>query len=196
MARSRSSSSSANIGFEAKLWSAADKLRSNMDAGEYKHVVLGLIFLKYLPRSTSTFELLPSNFESALPGQLFYSTQIPVCLWFLSKSKAARVIKSSDKATADSFRGRRCETLFTGHQRRTPSLNPAMRSSQRNRPNVKCTELAGKPYESSTDSYRKHAGRVDSRERASRAGRYSGTRLAVGCDLLPGAQPSTISTVR
>jgi len=38
--------SSANIGFEAKLWLAADKLRNNMDAAEYKHVVLGLIFLK------------------------------------------------------------------------------------------------------------------------------------------------------
>ncbi len=38
----------ATIGFEEKLWSAADKLRNNMDAGEYKHVVLGLIFLKYV----------------------------------------------------------------------------------------------------------------------------------------------------
>src|SRR5690242_2643575 len=40
--------STANIGFEAKLWLAADKLRNNMDAAEYKHVVLGLIFLKYI----------------------------------------------------------------------------------------------------------------------------------------------------
>ena len=40
--------SSANLGFEAKLWLAADKLRNNMDAAEYKHVVLGLIFLKYI----------------------------------------------------------------------------------------------------------------------------------------------------
>ena len=45
--------SSATIGFEAKLWLAADKLRSNMDAAEYKHVVLGLIFLKYI---SDTFE--------------------------------------------------------------------------------------------------------------------------------------------
>jgi type I restriction enzyme M protein len=37
----------ANFGFEAKLWQAADALRNNMDAAEYKHVVLGLIFLKY-----------------------------------------------------------------------------------------------------------------------------------------------------
>lgn len=33
---------------EKTLWSAADKLRANMDAAEYKHVVLGLIFLKYI----------------------------------------------------------------------------------------------------------------------------------------------------
>ncbi len=38
----------ATIGFEEKLWQAADKLRNNMDASEYKHVVLGLIFLKYV----------------------------------------------------------------------------------------------------------------------------------------------------
>lgn len=38
----------ASLGFEAALWSSADKLRSNMDAAEYKHVVLGLIFLKYI----------------------------------------------------------------------------------------------------------------------------------------------------
>ena len=37
-----------NQGFEAKLWQTADALRNNMDAAEYKHVVLGLIFLKYI----------------------------------------------------------------------------------------------------------------------------------------------------
>jgi type I restriction enzyme M protein len=47
-----------------------------------------------------------------LPGELFYSTPIPVCLWFLSKSKAARVIKSFDTSTSVSFRERRRETLF------------------------------------------------------------------------------------
>jgi type I restriction enzyme M protein len=49
--KSPSSDSSANLGFEAKLWLAADKLRNNMDAAEYKHVVLGLIFLKYISDS-------------------------------------------------------------------------------------------------------------------------------------------------
>src|SRR5438132_3393802 len=42
------SDSGATLGFEAKLWAAADALRNNMDAAEYKHVVLGLIFLKYI----------------------------------------------------------------------------------------------------------------------------------------------------
>src|SRR6266540_5419381 len=37
-----------DLGFEATLWLAADKLRGNLDAAEYKHVVLGLIFLKYI----------------------------------------------------------------------------------------------------------------------------------------------------
>ena len=37
-----------DLGFEATLWQAADKLRNNLDAAEYKHVVLGLIFLKYV----------------------------------------------------------------------------------------------------------------------------------------------------
>jgi type I restriction enzyme M protein len=42
------SRSDAVVGFEEKLWQMADKLRNNMDAAEYKHVVLGLIFLKYI----------------------------------------------------------------------------------------------------------------------------------------------------
>ena len=33
---------------EKQLWKTADKLRKNIDAAEYKHVVLGLIFLKYI----------------------------------------------------------------------------------------------------------------------------------------------------
>jgi type I restriction enzyme M protein len=37
-----------NHELERTLWAAADKMRSNMDAAEYKHVVLGLIFLKYI----------------------------------------------------------------------------------------------------------------------------------------------------
>lgn len=38
----KDSKQAANLGFEAKLWLAADKLRNNMDAAEYKHTALGL----------------------------------------------------------------------------------------------------------------------------------------------------------
>jgi len=46
-----STENSSGLGFEKKLWAAADKMRSNMDAAEYKHVALGLIFLKYISDS-------------------------------------------------------------------------------------------------------------------------------------------------
>lgn len=38
----------AKLNFEQTLWAAADKLRGHLDAAEYKHVVLGLIFIKYI----------------------------------------------------------------------------------------------------------------------------------------------------
>src|SRR5437667_8434834 len=46
--KSEKNGNGANLGFEEKLWLAADKMRGHMDAAEYKHVVLGLIFLKYI----------------------------------------------------------------------------------------------------------------------------------------------------
>jgi type I restriction enzyme M protein len=46
--QSQKKGNGANIGYEAELWKAADALRGSMDAAEYKHVVLGLIFLKYI----------------------------------------------------------------------------------------------------------------------------------------------------
>ncbi len=44
----KKNSNGGNLGFEEKLWQAADKMRGHMDPAEYKHVVLGLIFLKYI----------------------------------------------------------------------------------------------------------------------------------------------------
>ena len=46
--KSKPNGNGATLGFEATLYQAADKLRNNLDAAEYKHVVLGLIFLKYI----------------------------------------------------------------------------------------------------------------------------------------------------
>jgi len=53
--------SGATIGYEAELWRMADALRGAMDAAEYKHVVLGLIFLKYI---SDAFEELHAKLES------------------------------------------------------------------------------------------------------------------------------------
>lgn len=53
------------LDFEAKLWQAADKLRNNMDAAEYKHVVLGLIFLKYISDAFSEMYQKLSNTKGA-----------------------------------------------------------------------------------------------------------------------------------
>jgi type I restriction enzyme M protein len=47
-AATRVNGTGANVGYEAELWRMADALRGSMDAAEYKHVVLGLIFLKYI----------------------------------------------------------------------------------------------------------------------------------------------------
>ena len=43
-----------DVDFNATLWKSADKLRNQMDAAEYKHIVLGLIFLKYI---SDTFDI-------------------------------------------------------------------------------------------------------------------------------------------
>jgi type I restriction enzyme M protein len=51
------------LGFEEKLFKAADKLRKNMDAAEYKHIVLGLIFLKFV---SDAFLLHRRNLEAEL----------------------------------------------------------------------------------------------------------------------------------
>jgi len=53
-------SNGANVGYEAKLWRMADALRGNMDAAEYKHVVLDPIFLKYI---SGAFEELHGKLE-------------------------------------------------------------------------------------------------------------------------------------
>jgi type I restriction enzyme M protein len=61
VARPRKQDNGATLGFEATLWAAADKLRGHMDAAEYKHVVLGLIFLKYV---SDAFEARHSQVEA------------------------------------------------------------------------------------------------------------------------------------
>ena len=56
---------------EKQLWKAADKLRKNIDAAEYKHIVLGLIFLKYI---SDSFE---QQFAKLIEGQGEYAGADP-----------------------------------------------------------------------------------------------------------------------
>ncbi|EQD67790.1 type I restriction-modification system DNA-methyltransferase subunit M, partial [mine drainage metagenome] len=56
----------ANLGFEAKMWLAADELRGQVDAAEYKHVVLGLVFLKYI---SDAFEEHRSHLAKTYPDE-------------------------------------------------------------------------------------------------------------------------------
>ncbi|CAK0778351.1 type I restriction enzyme M protein [Azospirillaceae bacterium] len=60
----RTASDSANLGFEAELFKAADKLRGNMEPSDYKHVALGLIFLKHI---SDSFEAKRSQLLSEFP---------------------------------------------------------------------------------------------------------------------------------
>ena len=46
--RGKNGPNGANVGFEAQLFLTADKLRKNLEPSDYKHVVLGLIFLKHI----------------------------------------------------------------------------------------------------------------------------------------------------
>jgi len=59
-----SSTNGATVGYEAQLWQMANALRGSMDAAEYKHVVLGLIFLKYI---SDAFEAHHAKLESERP---------------------------------------------------------------------------------------------------------------------------------
>ena len=95
---------------EKKLWKAADKLRKNMDAAEYKHVVLGLIFLKYI---SDAFEELyqklkegKGDYEGADPEdkneytaeKVFYVPPSARWHWLQGRAKLPTIGKDIDDA--------------------------------------------------------------------------------------------------
>ena len=95
---------------EKKLWKAADKLRKNMDAAEYKHIVLGLIFLKYI---SDAFEELyqklkegKGDYEGASPEdkneytaeKVFYVPPSVRWNWLQGRAKLPTIGKDVDDA--------------------------------------------------------------------------------------------------
>jgi hypothetical protein len=85
MGKAKPADTCTNLGFEAKLWLAADKPRNNMDAAEYKHVVLGLIFLedisetldehhtKLVAGKSDYKDAKPENEDEHLPANLIWA---------------------------------------------------------------------------------------------------------------------------
>ena len=98
--------SGTDLGFEAELFKAADKLRGNLEPSEYKHVALGLIFLKYV---SDAFDLQhakleteefadPEDPEEYLAERVFWVP--PIARWSNLKANArARDIAIKDPTT-------------------------------------------------------------------------------------------------
>src|SRR5712691_3040452 len=107
MAKKKTASvNGANIGYEAELWRMADALRGHMDAGEYKHVVLGLLFLKYISDAfQGYYEALkqephsdPEDKDEYTAKNIFWVP--PDARWrqLLAKAKTPEIGKLIDKA--------------------------------------------------------------------------------------------------
>ena len=98
--------STANIGFEAKLWESACTLRIDMDAAEYKHVVLGLIFLKYISDSFEEQRKKleadkgadPEDKDEYLAGNVFWVPKTARWSHIQSQARQATIGKAIDDA--------------------------------------------------------------------------------------------------
>ncbi|MBD2387825.1 class I SAM-dependent DNA methyltransferase [Cylindrospermum sp. FACHB-282] len=92
---SKANGNGSKLGFEEKLWQTADKLRGHLDAAEYKHVVLGLIFLKYISDAFNELYEKLSQDEYAEPEDrdeysaenIFYVPKVARWLHFQSNAK-------------------------------------------------------------------------------------------------------------
>lgn len=97
------------LGFEEKLWAAADKLRGTMDAAEYKHVVLGLIFLKYISDAFLEKYNVLKNEEHADPEDrdeysaenVFWVPQKARWAFLQNKAKDPKIGQLLDKAMSE-----------------------------------------------------------------------------------------------
>ncbi len=112
-------SSAANIGYESELWKTADALRGSMDAAEYKHVVLGLIFLKYI---SDAFEELRAKLEAettqgADPEDPDEYRQFNI-FWVPQEARWSRIKAQAKQPTI----GQMVDDALAGIERDNPSL--------------------------------------------------------------------------
>jgi len=111
----------ANLGFETTLWAAADKMRGNLDAGEYKHVVLGLIFLKYVSDAfeqkhaeLSTPEMIAEGFDPEDPDEYTSET----IFWVPTEARWSHIRSQARQSTI----GRTIDDAMIAIERDNPKL--------------------------------------------------------------------------
>jgi len=109
----------ATVGYEARLWHMADALRGSMDAAEYKHVVLGLIFLKYI---SDAFEAQHAQLEAeqaqgADPEDPDEYRALNI-FWVPPEARWARLKAQAKQPTI----GQRVDDAMTGIERDNASL--------------------------------------------------------------------------
>ena len=94
----QTSNNGANLGFEAQLWAAADKLRRNMEPSDYKHVALGLIFLKYISDAfeAKRAELLQDDLADAEDPEEYLAENV---FWVPREARWSHLQANSKKTT-------------------------------------------------------------------------------------------------
>src|SRR5665811_1521275 len=96
MPKAKQKVNGANLGFETTLWTTADKLRNNMDAAEYKHVVLGLIFLKYISDAFEELhELLTNDPEKLADPEQVDEYKMRNVFWVPAKARWGELQKNA-----------------------------------------------------------------------------------------------------
>jgi len=125
----RARDNGASLGFEDKLWLAADKLRGSMDASEYKHVVLGLIFLKYI---SDAFELRRSELakEPYADPEDRDEYEGHNVFWVPKDARWESIRKDAKQPTI----GRRIDDALTAIEKENPTLKGTLPRGQYGRP--------------------------------------------------------------
>ena len=115
--------SGATTGYEAELWQMADTLRGSMDAAEYKHVVLGIIFLKYI---SDAFEerhvLLESEREQGADPEDPDEYRAENIFWVPSEARWTHLKAQAKQPTI----GQLVDDAMTGIERDNPALKDVL----------------------------------------------------------------------
>jgi type I restriction enzyme M protein len=110
---------SATVGYEAELWQMADALRGSMDAAEYKHVVLGLIFLKYISDAFEEHHTeLESQRASGADPEDPDEYRAQNIFWVPTEARWSYLKNAAKQATI----GQLVDDAMTGIERDNPSL--------------------------------------------------------------------------